>query len=117
MISFRCFLCRKNSHALPSTIFVRGLVLINLPDKTLEGELANEEIGGLLEPADPMESNSCGGGSGGASSLLQQQVLTCGQPLRQVVCGVLSLLLICGLFAWSVPWLGIIICLGLAMYP
>ena len=31
--------------------------MINIPDKTLEGSLANEEIGRLLVPADLLESN------------------------------------------------------------
>ncbi len=32
-------------------------MLINIPDKTLEGSLANEEIGRILVPADLMESD------------------------------------------------------------
>jgi len=60
-------------------------ILSNLPDQTLEGELADEQLGGLLVTPDLSQSNSSGpvtvglldaaGGGGGLPSRLGGQLL------------------------------------------
>ena len=54
-VSLRRFLKSKHGVALEAKISLE--VLGNLTDKALEGKLANQELGGLLELADLAKSN------------------------------------------------------------
>ena len=75
-------------------------VLGNLTDKALEGQLADEELSGLLVPPDLSESDSAGpvsvglldasGGGGALASGLGGQLLPGGLASGGLTCGLLS---------------------------
>jgi len=75
-------------------------VLGDLPDQTLEGELANEELGGLLVPPDLPEGDCTGpvpvglldsaGGRGGLPGSLGGQLLPGGLASGGLTCGLLG---------------------------
>ena len=75
-------------------------VLSDLPDQTLEGQLADEELSGLLVPPDLSESDSAGpvsvglldasGGGGALASGLGGQLLPGGLASGGLTCGLLG---------------------------
>jgi len=85
-VSLSGFLKSKNSRSLEAKVALE--VLGNLTDETLEGELADEEIGRLLVPADLAKGNGSGtvtvglldasGGGGGLASGLGGELLAGG---------------------------------------
>ena len=91
-----------NSRALESEVSLE--ILGNLSDKTLEGELADEKLSGLLVPSDLMEGNSSrpvpvwlldsAGGKG----------RTCEQPWWPAASWGLCLQWTYGRFAWYGPF-------------
>ena len=76
----------KNSRSLETKVTLE--ILGDLPDQTLEGELADQEIGGLLVPADLTKSDGswtvtvgllhASGGGGGLTGSLGGELLTGG---------------------------------------
>ena len=75
-------------------------VLSDLADETLEGELADEEVGGLLVPTDLAEGDSSGavavgllhasGGGGGLARCLGGELLAGGFASGGLTCGLLG---------------------------
>ena len=57
-VSLGTFLESENCRPLKSKVTLE--ILGNLANKTLEGELADEKVGGLLVPADLSEGDSAG---------------------------------------------------------
>jgi len=56
-VSLGCFLERTNGPRLKPNVFERCNGGGNLPDESLERELSDQEVGGLLVPPDLTESN------------------------------------------------------------
>jgi hypothetical protein len=62
-VSFSSFMEGEDSGALKSDVLLE--LRTDLADESLEGELSDEELGGLLETSDLTESNTAGSESAG----------------------------------------------------
>jgi hypothetical protein len=97
-VSLRGLLKGKDSGSLKAQVTLE--VLSNLMDKTLEGKLADEYVGGLLVPMDLAEGDSirvgavglfyASGGRGGLASCLGGKLLAGGFVSGGIACRLLS---------------------------
>jgi hypothetical protein len=97
-VSLRSLLKGKDGRSLEAQVTLE--VLGNLADETLEGELADEEVGGLLVPTDLAEGDGtravavgllhASGGGGGLARCLGGKLLAWGFASGGLTCGLLS---------------------------
>jgi histone H3 len=97
-VSLRSLLKGEDGRSLEAQVTLE--VLGNLADETLEGELADEEVGGLLVPTDLAEGDGTGavavgllhasGGGGGLARCLGGKLLAWGFASGGLACGLLS---------------------------
>ena len=97
-VSFRCLLKSLDSRSLESQVGLE--VLGDLTDKTLEGQLADQQLGGFLVSPDLTESHGTWSVSvgflhssscwGALASSLGSQLLSWGLASSRFACGLLS---------------------------